>query len=114
MKTFADRLKEEMDYVGISRKELAYYADVKQRALDMYLGTQQSMPAADIAVKLAKVLHVSVEYLVTGKNSEIPSRQNRMADLERDLESLPTPIIESVSTMIHALAENEKKHTADA
>lgn len=66
MKTFAERLKEEMDYLGLTRKELAYKADVKVRALDMYLGTQGSMPPADVAVRLAKALNVTVEYLVTG------------------------------------------------
>ena len=72
------------------------------------------MPPADVAVKLAKVLHVSVEYLVTGYEPETPPKRNRLADLERDLESLPPPVIESVSTMIHTLAENEKMHTAEA
>lgn len=66
MKTFAERLKEEIDYLGLTRKELAYKADVKVRALDMYLGTQGSMPPADVAVRLAKALNVTVEYLVTG------------------------------------------------
>ncbi len=66
METFAERLKEEMDYLGLTRKELAYKADVKVRALDMYLGTQGSMPPADVAVRLAKALNVTVEYLVTG------------------------------------------------
>ncbi len=67
METFADRLREEMDYSGLTRKELAYKADIKIRALDMYLGTQGSMPPADVAVRLAKSLNVTVEYLVNGE-----------------------------------------------
>lgn len=76
MGTFADRLREEMDYSGLSRKELAYTADIKIRALDMYLGTQGSMPPADVAVRLAKSLNVTVEYLVNGEvNGKILERK---------------------------------------
>lgn len=67
MGTFADRIREEMDYSGLSRKELAHKADIKIRALDMYLGAQGSMPPADVAVRLAKSLNVTVEYLVNGE-----------------------------------------------
>ena len=105
MASFADRLQEEINYIGLSRKELALHVNINPRALAMYLGTQQSMPPADVAVKLAKVLHVSVEYLVTGKETSY----RQLSDLERDLKSLPQPVIDSVSLMIHALAENEKK-----
>ena len=70
MESFADRLKEEIEYQGLTRKELAYKADIKVRALDMYLGTQASMPPADVAVRLAKALNVTVEYLVMGENTE--------------------------------------------
>lgn len=111
MATFADRLQEELDYRGLSRKELAQYANIKSRALAMYLGTQQSMPPADVAVKLAKVLHVSVEYLVTGKNSENHTHTNRFRFVEHDLESLPQSVVDSVTTMIHTLAENENRRT---
>lgn len=67
MGTFSDRLREEIDYLGLTRKELSYKANVKIRALDMYIGSQGSMPPADVAVRLAKALNVTVEYLVTGE-----------------------------------------------
>ena len=76
----------------------------------MYLGTQQSMPPADVAVKLAKVLNVSVEYLVTGRNPEYHAQANKFTAIEHDLDALPQSVIESVSAMIHTLAENEKKN----
>lgn len=50
-------------------------AGIKKRALDMYVGSQASMPPADVAVKLAQVLDVSVEYLVTGNE---PKENKRM------------------------------------
>lgn len=71
MGTFSDRLREEIDYLGLTRKELSYKANVKIRALDMYIGSQGSMPPADVAVRLAKALNVTVEYLVTGEKNKI-------------------------------------------
>lgn len=35
----------------------------------MYLGSRTSMPPADIAVKIAKALDTTVEYLVTGEGA---------------------------------------------
>ncbi len=67
MISFADRLRAEIEYQGMLQKELAFKAGIKKRALDMYLGSQSSMPPADVAVRLAKVLGVTVEYLVTGE-----------------------------------------------
>ena len=61
MSSFANRLKEEIEYLGLTRKELAFKADIKIRALAMYLGTQNSMPPADVAVRLARALNVTVE-----------------------------------------------------
>jgi len=66
MADMADRLKERISYLGLLQKEVAARAGIKKRALDMYIGSQKSMPPADIAVKLAAALGVTVEYLVTG------------------------------------------------
>jgi transcriptional regulator with XRE-family HTH domain len=39
---------------------------IAQGTLNCYLGTRASMPPADIAVKIAATLGVTVEYLVSG------------------------------------------------
>ena len=106
MLTFSDRLQDEIDYKGITRKELSYIADVKPRALAMYLGTQKSMPPADVAVRIAKALNVSVEFLVTGKDSKSLSAY---ASVLNDFERLSQNNKDSISIMIHALAESDSK-----
>ncbi|WP_296853080.1 helix-turn-helix transcriptional regulator [Treponema sp.] len=113
MMTFADRLREEIEFQGLTRKELAYRADIKQRALDMYLGTQASMPPADVAVRMAKVLDVSVEYLVTGEErpqKEFHSKE-KYKKIEKDFEKISRPVLESIGEMIHKIAEREKELT---
>lgn len=69
--TINDRLREEAEYSGLLHKEIADAAKIKKRAFDMYVGVQASMPPADIAVRLAKVFGVTVEYLVTGQDSSV-------------------------------------------
>ena len=73
---FNTRLKEEIEFADIRYKELAEKSGVPERALYNYVATKNpSMPPADVAVKIAESLGVSVEYLVSGKASEIPEMQ---------------------------------------
>lgn len=112
MGTFADRLREEISYRGLTRKELAYIADVKPRALAMYLGTQGSMPPADVAVRLAKALHVTVEYLVTGEVEKDASVYKPLKPkIECDLEKCSKETRKFLETAVHlfSLHESESK-----
>ena len=110
MGNFADRLREEIEYLGFTRNELALRADIKKRALDMYLGTQGSMPPADVAVRIAKALNVTVEYLVTGEGKierKIPVTVK--SKIEQDLEKCSERTRIFLETAVHLFAENEKK-----
>jgi transcriptional regulator with XRE-family HTH domain len=63
---FKENLKSELTYKGILVKELAAKTGISKHTLDNYLNTRSRIPSADIAVKIAKALDVSVEYLITG------------------------------------------------
>jgi transcriptional regulator with XRE-family HTH domain len=66
---FRENLRQELAYSGLLVKELSARSGISKRTLDNYLNTRNYMPSADIAVKIARVLGVSVEYLVTGHDS---------------------------------------------
>lgn len=66
--SFRDNLKFELDYQNILVKELAERSGINKRTLDNYLREKATQPPVDIAYKIANVLGVSMEYLVTGKN----------------------------------------------
>ncbi|WP_232616740.1 helix-turn-helix domain-containing protein [Treponema primitia] len=68
--TFKKNLRTELDYLDLTVKELSAKTGIAKGTLDCYLGLRESMPPADIAVKIAKELGVSVEYLVTGKDEK--------------------------------------------
>jgi transcriptional regulator with XRE-family HTH domain len=64
--SFRENLRLELDYQGITVKELSAKTGVAKGTLDSYLGVRASMPPADIAVRIAQSLGVSVEYLISG------------------------------------------------
>ena len=66
---FRENLKLELTYSGILVKELAAQAGLKKHTIDNYLSIRGRMPAADVAVRIARVLGVSVEYLITGNDT---------------------------------------------
>jgi len=65
---FRKILRDELDYQGLTVKELAAKSSVAKGAIDSYLGKQASMPPADVAVRIAATLGVTVEYLVNGQD----------------------------------------------
>lgn len=67
METFQERVKLEMKRKGLIVKELAAAANLSMRTVEKYLGAQGSLPIADNAVRIARALGVTVEYLVTGQ-----------------------------------------------
>ena len=72
--SFRENLKNELTYSGMLVKELAAQTGLKKHTIDNYLSVRGRMPAADAAVRIAQVLGVSVEYLITGH--EITANKN--------------------------------------
>ena len=64
---FKENLKSELSYQDMLVKELAAKTGIKKSTIYNYLSVRGYMPPADAAVKIAQVLGVSVEYLITGE-----------------------------------------------
>lgn len=90
--TFKENLKDEMEYQGLSLKELAFKSGISKGSLSNYLKENCSIPAADIAVKIAAALNVSVEYLVNGTsdNPNQPQHKNYTGDIRLMADQLST------------------------
>lgn len=65
--TFGERIIEELEFQGKTKAELARFLNTKQSTIQGWL-EKGSMPAVDTALKIAKFLNTTVEYLVTGEN----------------------------------------------
>ncbi len=115
---FWEIVDSEREYKNLSRKELAYLADFSVNSIPTGI-TRGSIPAADVAYRIAKVLDVSVEYLLLGEESQ--KQQNNNEDnknldiIERskkytknhelidNFEKLPDDLQKSVENMIQTL-----------
>jgi transcriptional regulator with XRE-family HTH domain len=89
---FKENLKDELVFLDMRVKELAQLSGVKKQTIDSYLRTNSYVPSAVAAVNIARVLGVSVEYLVTGKESNkgeiLTSLHNEIKPLVHSLEQL--------------------------
>ena len=111
MNSFRENLRSELDFQGLTVKELSAKTGIIKGTLDNYLGVRASIPPADIAVKIAQALNVSVEYLVTGKyeksKSSIFSQINpETKSILTDLDSIPQNIQKTIKNLIHQTAES--------
>lgn len=82
---FKENLKSELIYSGILVKELSIKTGIKKHTLDNYLNTHNALPNTETAVKIARALGVSVEYLVTGEEKR---REKTIASLTPDMRIL--------------------------
>ena len=99
MSNFWELVYEELENKGMNRKSLA--TEVGFNLGNIGKGIQLgSSPSADTAVKIAKVLNVSVEYLVTGQDSSL---QKENLDLHRYRE------YSSFINQLDSLPENQRE-----
>lgn len=66
MKTFIDRIEEVLEKKEISKTELSEALNIRRPTLSEWK-KNGAIPSADIALKIAKYLNVSVEWLITGE-----------------------------------------------
>ena len=67
--SFRDNLRETLDFIDMEQKELAAKTGLSIKTIENYVKKDASVPTADKAVLIARALGVTVEYLVTGKES---------------------------------------------
>ena len=69
-KNFRENLRNELKYQNLTIKELSARSGIPVATLDCYLGNRATVPSVNAAYKIAKVLKVSMEYLVCGENPQ--------------------------------------------
>lgn len=107
-----DRLKDEISYQGLALKELADKAEISKRTLDSYVDSREIMPAADVAVRIATVLNVSVEYLVTGKNKNKNNDMEKYRPIRKIMDDFllaSDEVRNLVEGMLHSAAQAEQE-----
>ncbi len=74
--TYKENLKELLDYEDMTVKELAFKTGISKRSIENYLSARASMPPADYACKIASALNTSVEAMVYGSKTPVPSAED--------------------------------------
>lgn len=101
---FAENLKEILESKDIEIKELAHGTGISKNTIDNYLSGQKSIPNAENAVKIAKYLGTTVEYLVTGTILDNLQSQD-ISKTIKNLYRLNKADLEAVKTIISSLAQ---------
>jgi transcriptional regulator with XRE-family HTH domain len=79
---FRENVKAELQFLDMQIKQLSALSGIKRQTLASYLGSREKMPSVDVAAKIARVLGVSVEYLVAGEDSKT---KQELASLSPDI-----------------------------
>lgn len=103
---FKENLRDELAYRGLMIKELAALSNLNQHSLSNYLRENSSVPSADVAVKIAKALGVTVEYLVTGKTTTPKNLQ------EKNAVNKYAPDIKKMAEKLSKISLRDRKHIA--
>jgi transcriptional regulator with XRE-family HTH domain len=101
---FKENLKAELVYRGMLVKELAAKTGISKHTIDNYLNVNNCMPSAESAVKIARTLGVSVEYLVTGRDAPPPREAKQDENDVQSLVRLVTGLGAGNRAIIHHLA----------
>ena len=67
---FKERLRDEIEYRGLLVKEVSAAVGISNSTFLSYIDARGVLPNVETAVKIAKYLGVSVEYLVDGESKE--------------------------------------------
>ncbi|MCR4941001.1 MAG: helix-turn-helix domain-containing protein [Treponemataceae bacterium] len=102
---FWERVDSELKYLGKTRKELA--AAVGIDAANISFGIKRnSVPYADTALKVARFLGVSLDYLLDMSESTTQNSLNpQISEIENRLRRFSQNDLNAISTVVNALNE---------
>ncbi len=108
MSDFWRRVDEELEYKGINRTYLSKECGFSLTNIGQGIKLG-STPSAETAVKIAKVLEVSVEYLVTGQENPKKSENSDLNELLHDIRYLSDEDLHIAKTVVHRLSFPSRK-----
>ncbi|MDR2490871.1 MAG: helix-turn-helix domain-containing protein [Spirochaetaceae bacterium] len=112
--SFRENLRNELDYQNMTVKELSTKAGIPKPTLECYLRRRAVMPSAEAAVKIAKALKVSVEYLVTGEGDTREKLAVTPDPIARELFHIIESFDDMFRLILLAIAKSLKTQVFDA
>lgn len=102
---FWEKVDSELKYLGKTRKELAAYVEIDVANISFGI-KRNSIPYADTALKVARFLGVSIEYLLGENDLPLNNMGNsEIVAIENKLRRFSKNDLNAVSIMVNALNE---------
>ena len=112
-KSFRENLRSELNYQGVTVKELSARTGIPIATLDCYLGTRANVPSVDSAFKIARALQVSVEYLLVGEETSMehppPNNNKEVQNIIRRVKTLDNEQCKAILNLISSFDKLKKK-----
>lgn len=89
-----------MERRELTAKMLAAKAGISVNTLNMYIGYREATPSAEVAVKLARALGVTVEYLIDGATPRPPFSKDFVADIAADSAAAEKPVLSAFDLVV--------------
>lgn len=102
--SFRERLREEIEYKGLLVKEVSAAVGISNSTFLSYIDARGVLPNVETAVKIARYLGVTVEYLCEEKPADKETTDN--SSLVHDYNSLNLPGRKIVRSVISILKED--------
>lgn len=103
--SFKENLRDEMEFQDVKPKELSDKTGISVNTIRNYINGHNALPNVDVAVKIAKALGVSVEYLVLGKEESIQKIPPKIHYLEKALLHFSQEDLNAVFAVTKAIEE---------
>lgn len=106
--SFKDNLRDEMEFQDMKQKEFSEKTGISVNTIRNYINGHNALPSAEVAVKIAGALGVSVEYLVSGKKSGVQKIPSKVIHIENSLLHFSESDLDAVSKIVDSIAEKYK------
>ncbi len=113
--SFNENLKEAMFCKNITTIQLAKITGINSGTISNYLKTKGSMPPADKALKLAKALDVSVDFLINGFDSNTSSSIKQKSSfpvavlkIAQDISNLEKDELSAIKNVVNVFKNHKK------
>ena len=107
--SFSENLRNELEYQGMQIKELAERTGLSINTLNKYRPGSFVTPTVENAMKIAKVLNVSLDYLATGKNFSLAkSEKPQIERISKKMRNFSDADLSAVEHIINSIEEKYK------
>jgi len=106
--SFNKNLKEELLFQNLQFKEFAGKLDIPYNTFMGYIDIRQRLPRVDLAYKMAELLNVTVEYLMTGE--QVDNYKKFLTKSDKELLALPSIYVNQIQSLIHSFYELYKQN----